>query len=124
MVDILQELVLIPILTVLTGYFIKWVNLKSEELKLNTDDQHVKGLIDLVNNIVKDCVLATNQTYVKALKKDNIFTKEAQEEAFKITYDSVVKILSSEAEEYITSTYGDLETYLTYKIEAEVNAQK
>lgn len=127
MMELLQEIAqvcLVPLFTVLTGYFIKWVNVKKEELKLATDDANKKGIIDLVGNVVTECVLATNQTYVKSLKKENIFTKEAQQEAFKLTYDAIGKILSQEAQEYIIATYGDYEAYITNKIEAEINAHK
>ena len=127
MMELLQEIAqvcLVPLFTVLTGYFIKWVNVKKEELKLATDDANKKGLIDLIGNVVTECVLATNQTYVKSLKKENMFTKEAQQEAFKSTYDAIGKILSQEAQEYIIATYGDYETYITNKIEAEINAHK
>lgn len=127
MMELLQEIAqvcLIPLFTVLTGYFIKWVNVKKEELKLATDDVNKKGLIDLIGNVVTECVLATNQTYVKGLKKENMFTKEAQQEAFKSTYDAIGKILSQEAQEYIIATYGDYEAYITNKIEAEINAHK
>lgn len=127
MMELLQEIAqvcLVPLFTVLTGYFIKWVNVKKEELKLATDDANKKGLIDLIGNVVTECVLATNQTYVKGLKKENMFTKEAQQEAFKSTYDAIGKILSQEAQEYIIATYGDYEAYITNKIEAEINAHK
>lgn len=127
MMELLQEIAqvcLVPLFTVLTGYFIKWVNVKKEELKLATDDVNKKGLIDLIGNVVTECVLATNQTYVKGLKKENMFTKEAQQEAFKSTYDAIGKILSQEAQEYIIATYGDYEAYITNKIEAEINAHK
>lgn len=127
MMDLLQEIAqvcLVPLFTVLTGYFIKWVNVKKEELKLATDDANKKDIIDLIGNVVTDCVLATNQTYVKTLKKDNMFTQEAQREAFKSTYDAIGKILSQEAQEYIIATYGDYEAYITNKIEAEINAHK
>lgn len=127
MTELLQEIAqacLIPIFTVLTGYFIKWVNVKKEELKLATDDANKKGIIDLIGNVVTDCVLATNQTYVKTLKKDGMFTKEAQQEAFKATYDAIGKILSQEAQDYIIATYGDYEAYITNRIEAEINARK
>jgi hypothetical protein len=69
---------------------------------------------------ISDCVVATNQTYVDALKKDNAFTIEAQKEAFKKTYNAVMMVLTDEAKECLTQIYGDLTIYITTKIEAEV----
>ena len=73
---------------------------------------------------ISACVIATNQTYVEALKKGNAFTKEAQEEAFKQTYEAVMAVLTDEAKKYLTAAYGDLTAYITNKIEAEVNLSK
>ena len=78
----------------------------------------------MLSNTISDCVIATNQTYVEALKKENAFTTEAQKEAFKLTYDAVMSVLTDDAKTYLTSIYGDLTAYITTKIEAEVNLSK
>jgi hypothetical protein len=41
-----------------------------------------------------------------------------------MTYNAVIKVLSAEATEYLTSIYGDLSVYITNMIEAEVNRNK
>ena len=41
-----------------------------------------------------------------------------------MTYDSVVKLLTDEATEYLNEAVGDLSLYITQKIEAEVNINK
>jgi hypothetical protein len=68
--------------------------------------------------------LATSQTYVEALKKDNAFTKEAQQQAFDMTYNAVMDVLTADAKEYLTNIYGDLSAYISNKIEAEVKMTK
>ena len=73
---------------------------------------------------IKECVIATNQTYVDALKKQGKFDAEAQKEAFNLTFDAVMAVLSDEAKHYLASIYGDLTTYITTRIEAEVNVSK
>ena len=82
----------------------------------------------MLADTISACVVATNQTYVEALKKDNIFTeesaKEAQEEAFKMTYEAIMLILTEDAVTYLTNIYGDLSAYITAQIEAEVNKSK
>jgi hypothetical protein len=77
-----------------------------------------------VENTVTNCVIATNQTYVEALKKNNAFTAEAQKEAFNLTYNAVMAILTEDAKEYLAEIYGDVAAYITNKIEAEVNISK
>ena len=78
----------------------------------------------MLDKTITDCVIATNQTYVEALKDKDAFTAEAQKEAFNKTYNAVLAILSDDAKEYLTNAFGDLEAYIKSKIEAEVNMNK
>lgn len=121
--EILQVCI-IPLLGVLTTYIVKFINVKSEEIKATTDSELAAKYITMLSQTISDCVIATNQTYVEALKKDNAFTKEAQEEAFKKTYEAVLATLTDDAKEYLAEVYGDLNAYIKNKIEAEVNDAK
>lgn len=121
--EILQVCV-IPLLGVLTAYVVKFINMKSVEIQANVDNDMADKYIAMVADTVAACVIATNQTYVEALKKQNAFTAEAQKEAFQLTYNAVMAILTDEAKEYLAEIYGDVAAYITNKIEAEVNISK
>ena len=41
-----------------------------------------------------------------------------------MTYDAVMAILTDDAKVYLSNVFGDLETYITKLIEAEVNVNK
>lgn len=73
---------------------------------------------------VTNAVLATTQTYVDAMKKENAFDKEAQKKAFDMTYEAVMKVLTDEAKRYLEAAVGDLNTYITNQIEATVKLTK
>jgi hypothetical protein len=118
------EVCIIPLLTVLTAYFIKFVNAKSAEIGTNVKNETQKKYLEMLNNTITDCVIATTQTYVDSLKKQGTFDAEAQKVAFTMTYESVVKLLTDEATEYLNEAVGDLQLYITQKIEAEVNLNK
>ena len=125
--EILQQVAnvcLIPLLGLATAYFIKWIKAKEEEILVKVDNDTADKYISMVAQTITDCVIATNQTYVEALKKDNAFTKEAQKVAFQKTLAAVLAVLSEDAKEYLASLYGDATAYLTTRIEAEVNLQK
>lgn len=121
--EILQVCI-IPLLGVLTTYIVKFINVKSAEIQANTDNELASKYVGMLADTISACVIATNQTYVEALKKDNVFTKEAQEEAFQKTYNAVLETLTDEAKAYLSEIYGDLNAYIATKIEAEVNANK
>lgn len=118
------EVCIIPLLGVLTGYFVKWVNAKSNEIQANTKNELEAKYIEMLNNTITDCVIATTQTYVDSLKKQGSFDVEAQKTAFNMTYEAVIKLLTDDATEYLTEAVGDLNLYITQKIEAEVKINK
>lgn len=114
----------IPLLGLLTAFVIKLVDKKSEEAKAKTDNETYKKYITMLTDTITDCVTATNQTYVDALKAQGKFDAEAQKAAFEQTYKAVLTILSDEEKKYLTSVVGDLNIYITNKIEAVVNTNK
>ena len=118
------KLCIVPLLGVLTTYLVSYINVKSKELAQKTDSELEQKYMLMLAQTIADCVLATNQTYVEALKNQNAFDKNAQEEAFRKTYESVMAVLSEDAKAYLANAYGDLSIYLTQKIEAEVNKSK
>ena len=118
------EVCVIPLLGILTAYFVKWVNAKSVEIQHKVDNDTADKYIAMLDDTICACVIATTQTYVEALKKDNAFTKEAQKEAFNLTFNAIMAVLTDDAKSYLTEIYGDLTAYITNKIEAEVNMNK
>lgn len=118
------EICVIPLLGILTTYIVKYIKAKSAEIQVKVDNDTADKYIAMLSDTITACVIATNQTYVEALKKNNAFTAEAQKEAFKLTYDAVMAVLTDEAEKCLSEVYGDLAAYITAKIEAEVNLSK
>ena len=125
--EILQqifELCVVPLLGILTTYLVKLIRKKNEELDAKVSKEVSKKYIDMLADTITDCVISTNQTYVDALKEANAFDKEAQKKAFELTYNKIMNVLTEDAKEYLTTIYGDLEIYITTKIESEVKSYK
>lgn len=120
----LFKVVIIPLLALLVKYFCQFVNIKAEEMKEKTENDTYKKYIDMLNTTICTTVIATNQTYVEALKAQGKFDAEAQKTAFQMTYDAILKTLGTEAQQYLTEAVGDLNTYIKNAIEAQVNANK
>lgn len=78
----------------------------------------------MLRDTIVDCVVATNQTYVDALKDKNAFDEDAQREAFKRTSEAVLNILSADAKDYLTAIVGDLSVLIDKMIEAQVKYNK
>lgn len=125
--EILQqifELCIIPLLGILTGYLIKVIKNKTNELNIKAKNILTEKYNNMLSQTVTNCVIATNQTYVDSLKGQDAFNYEAQKEAFNKTYQAVIAILSEEAKEFLKAAYGDLNAYIAAKIESEVNLNK
>ena len=120
----IMEIVVIPLLGILTTYIVKLVKAKINEISSTKDNELEKKYLSMLNDTITDCVIATTQTYVEALKKEGKFDKAAQETAFNKTYTAVLTILSDEAKKYLTEAVGDLNLYITQQIEAEVKLTK
>lgn len=114
------ELVLVPLISGAVLYFISWIKVKKQELVEKIKDEKTKKYLEMLDKTIADCVVATNQTYVSALKAEGMFNADAQQEAFKLSYDAIIAILTDDAQEYLSEAVKDLGAYITTKIEAQV----
>lgn len=118
------ELALYPVISIAGIYLVYFFSTKIKELKQKTNNEITAKYLDMLDVTIQNAVLATTQTYVDSLKKEGKFDAEAQKAAFKQTYDAVMHVLTADAVKYITAVVGDLETYVTNKIEADVKMSK
>ena len=118
------EVCIIPLLGILTTYIVKYIQVKSAEITEKTDNAIADKYTVMLADTITACVLATNQTYVEALKKQGKFDAEAQKVAFNMTLNAVMEILSEDAKKYLSEAFGDLNSYITSQIEASVNVNK
>ena len=118
------EVCIIPLLGVLTTFLVRYINAKMKTLVDTISDEIQKKYIEMLNNTITDCVIATTQTYVDTLKKQGKFDKEAQEQAFLMTFNAVSDLLTEESKKYLNEAIEDLDLYIKQKIESEVNINK
>lgn len=118
------ELFLIPISGLLTVYLVALIKNKTKQITDKTDSDLADKYINMLSDTITTCVMATNQTYVSNLKKDNMFDKEAQKTALNMTVNAVKQILSADVQKYLNETYGDVSALILQKIEAEVAKNK
>lgn len=118
------ELCIIPLLGIVTKFAIDYIAQKKEQIKAQTNNELAQKYLDILNDTIAKCVTATNQTYVESLKEQNAFDANAQKEAFNKTYNAVIGTLGDEANKYLPMVIGDLQTYITERIEASVKESK
>ena len=122
--DQVFDVCLIPLLGLITSILIVYVKEKIAEGKEKTSSELADKYLSLLEITVIDCIRATNQTYVNALKDKNAFDAEAQKQALAQTTKAVLAILSEDAKEYLAHFVGDLDVLIKEKIEANIETVK
>ena len=111
----------VPVLTV---YACKFLQSLYDNNKNKIKNENVRETLNRVTDVIVAAVETTTNTYVKQLKAENLFDANAQKQAFNITYKSVKNQLTTESSAIIEEIYGDVEAYLTSKIEQFVEELK
>ena len=118
------QLCILPLLGLATAMLISFIKQKAQQGKESTKNDTAIKYISILEEVVIDCIEATNQTYVNELKGKNAFDAEAQKEALSKTVSAVMTILSTEVKEHLGSIFGDLNTLITEKIESKIAQSK
>lgn len=127
MFEFLQNLLIAVIaaaVPVATTYLCKWLASLYESNKTKIKNEKAQVTIGMVTDMIVAAVETTTSTYVKSLKSQNLFDGNAQKEAFKMTFEAVEKQLTEDSKKIIAEIYGDVETYITNKIEQFVEGSK
>ena len=116
--------ILIPLLITIITICICTITSKIAKNAAESAPSKYSEIIYALENIVNKAVITTNQTFVNELKKQGKFDKEAMEEAYNKTFNSIVESLSQSFFEYIDEEAIDIDTLLKNMIETSVNWNK
>ena len=118
------QICILPLLGLATAMLISFIKQKAQQGRDSAKNETVMNYISILEEVVIDCIEATNQTYVNELKGKNAFDAEAQKEALSKTVSAVTAILSTEVKENLGQIFGDLNTLITEKIESKIAQSK
>ena len=113
--------ILIPLLITIITICICTMTSKVAKNAAESAPSKYSGIIYGLEN---KAVITTNQTFVNELKKQGKFDKEAMEEAYRRTYESIIASLSQSFFEYIDKETVDIDALLKNMIETSVNWNK
>ena len=116
--------ILIPLLITIITICICTITSKIAKNAAESAPSKYSEIIYALENIVNKAVITTNQTFVNELKKQGRFDKEAMEEAYNKTFNSIVASLSQSFFEYIDEEAIDIDTLLKNMIETSVDWNK
>lgn len=95
------------------GILKTWLNIK---IKDKTALKCINNVIEAVDTVVK----FTYQTYVESIKGSGLWDEVAQKEALSKALICARAQLSSEAKEYLSENFNDLDEYLKNRIESAI----
>lgn len=120
----LLQAVLIAAVPVIAAYTGKGITALARYASAKTANDLAQKYLEDAANAVATAVSQTSQTYVDGLKKYGNFTRENQKVALDLAVDQAKKLLTAEAKDFLSTTYGNLHDYLASRAEAEVRRQK
>ena len=125
---ILEPILITLITTAVTtaaGFLCSLIAAKIKEVAQKTDNDNVKKLLSIGETVIVDTINAATQTTVDALKKEGLFTKEAQQKVFSDVKNSILNSLSGDVIKAFENTYNvPIGDYLDTKIESVIAENK
>lgn len=116
-ISVIVTAVVIPVITLVGGKLVSWLNAKINNEKAN-------AMLTAATNAVVNAVRSVLQTYVDTLKDSGKFDESSQKIALIKAKKLALESMNAEVQNYIETTYGNIDTWITTMIEATLNAIK
>lgn len=120
----LIKVVIIPAIPVATTAIVKFCKAKTDEALAEVQGEVLRQALDEATDAVYTAVIYTSQVYVDSLKMSGTFDEAAQKQALQTALTKAEAMLAEDTKKLLESLYGNLEDWLTVKIEQTVRDQK
>lgn len=116
-ISVVVTSIVLPLLSIAGAKLVQLINSKINNNK-------AANFLSTATTIIINAVRSVFQTYVEALKKEDKFDEACQKLALLKARDIALNQMTDDVKNYITSTYGDLDTWINTNIEATINILK
>nr|DAY76171.1 MAG TPA: holin [Caudoviricetes sp.] len=116
-ISVVVTSIVLPLLSIAGAKLVQLINSKIKNNK-------AANFLSTATTIIINAVRSVFQTYVEALKKEDKFDEASQKIALLKARDIALNQMTDDVKNYITSTYGDLDTWINTNIEATINILK
>lgn len=120
----LIKVVILPAVPIVVAAFVKFCKAKTDEALTDVESELLRQALNEATDAVYAAVTYTSQVYVDSLKQSGNFDKAAQEQALKTALQKAEAMLAEDTKKLLESLYGNLQDWLTVKIEQAVRDQK
>lgn len=116
-ISVVVTSIVLPLLSIAGAKLVQLINSKINNNK-------AANFLSTATTIIINAVRSVFQTYVEALKKEDKFDEASQKLALLKARDIALNQMTDDVKNYITSTYGNLDTWINTNIEATINILK
>ena len=117
--------VLISVISLVATGLASWgVKALIDFLNTKIQDKKLANFLTKITVIVTDAVQAVFQSFVETLKENGKFDEKAQLEAKQKAIDIIKGQLTADMKQYIEANFGDIEEWISVKIESIIYALK
>lgn len=116
-ISVVVTSIVLPLLSIAGAKLVQLINSKIKNNK-------AANFLSTATTIIINAVRSVFQTYVEDLKKEDKFDEASQKLALLKARDIALNQMTDDVKNYITSTYGDLDTWINTNIEATINILK
>lgn len=116
-ISVVVTSIVLPLLSIAGAKLVQLINSKINNNK-------AANFLSTATTIIINAVRTVFQTYVEVLKKEDKFDEASQKLALLKARDIALNQMTDDVKNYITSTYGDLDTWINTNIEATINILK
>lgn len=116
-ISVVVTSIVLPLLSIAGAKLVQLINSKINNNK-------AANFLSTATTIIINAVRSVFQTYVEALKKEDKFDEASQKLALLKARHIALNQMTDDVKNYITSTYGDLDTWINTNIEATINILK
>jgi hypothetical protein len=116
-ISVVVTSIVLPLLSIAGAKLVQLINSKINNNK-------AANFLSTATTIIINAVRTVFQTYVEALKKEDKFDEASQKLALLKARDIALNQMTDDVKNYITLTYGDLDTWINTNIEATINILK
>ena len=113
--------VIVVLLTTIVLPLITYLGVKvNQYIQDRIKGEKARRILTNISDLVNTNVSSIFQTFVQELKESNTFDKEAQNDAFVNAREQIFNSLNLECKKFISENFGDINQWITAKIEATI----
>ena len=123
-IQILITVVILPLLVILTKELVGFIKMKADYIRKQMKNDYLNKYFALGEIAITTAVDSVSQTYVSSLKDQGEWTPETNKIALEMAKEQAITTMNVTTKEVLKELYGDLDKWITNRIESKIKILK